>query len=130
MRSRVLVAGLLISQVALAACAGTPATPTFHPTYKGAPCPEDVTSVVLTPVTCGFLTVLEDRSKPDGRTIKLFVVRVEPAGGHPAPDPVFVAVDLGESPGWADNAGLAQRVNREVILLDQRGTGHSEPNLE
>jgi pimeloyl-ACP methyl ester carboxylesterase len=84
----------------------------------------------LTPATCGFLTVLEDRSRPEGRTIKLFVVRVEPAGGHPAPDPVFVAGDLGEAPGWADNAGLAQRVNREVILMDQRGTGHSEPNLE
>jgi pimeloyl-ACP methyl ester carboxylesterase len=131
MRTRVLCAGLLISLgVVLAACGGTPTPPTFHPTFKGTPCPEDVTSVVLTPVTCGFLTVLEDRSRPDGRTIKLFVVRVEPAGGHPAPDPVFVAGDLGEAPGWADNAGLAQRVNREVILLDERGTGHSEPNLE
>ena len=130
MRTRVLCAGLLITQVALAACTGTPATRTFRPTFKKTPCPEDVTSVVLTPATCGFLTVLEDRSKPDGRTIKLFVVRVEPAGGHPAPDPVFVAGDLGEAPGWADNAGLAQRVNREVILLDPRGTGHSEPNLE
>jgi pimeloyl-ACP methyl ester carboxylesterase len=129
-RTRILVAGLLISQVALAACSGTPATPPFHPTYKGTPCPEDVTSVVLTPATCGFLTVLEDRSRPEGRTIKLFVVRVEPAGGHPAPDPVFVAGDLGEAPGWADNAGLAQRVNREAILLDPRGTGYSDPNLE
>ena len=74
--------------------------------------------------------VLEDRSNPNGRTIQLFAVRIEPAGGRPASDPVLVADDFGEPPGYADNAGLAQRVNREVILLDQRGTGHSEPNLD
>ncbi len=47
----------------------------------------------------------------------------------PLADPVLVADDIGERPGWAGNAGLAQRVNREVILLDQRGLGLSEPNL-
>lgn len=130
MHTRSVLAGLVISQVAIAACTGTPATPAFHPTFEVTTCPDDVTSVVLTPATCGFLAVLEDRSDSDGRTIRLFVVRVEPAGGHPADDPVFVADDFGEHPGYADNAGLAQRVNREVVLLDQRGTGHSEPNLE
>ena len=70
------------------------------------------------------------QSNPDGRTIQLFAVRIEPAGGQPSSDPVLVADDFGEPPGYADNAGLAQRVNREVILLDQRGTGPSEPNLD
>jgi pimeloyl-ACP methyl ester carboxylesterase len=129
MRMRAILLGVVFSQVVLAGCTGEPSTPHFRPTFELTPCPKDVTNVVLTPAMCGFLTVLEDRSRPDGRTIKLFVVRVEPAGGHPAPDPVFVAVDLGEAPGWADNAGLAQRVNREVILMDQRGTGLSVPNL-
>jgi pimeloyl-ACP methyl ester carboxylesterase len=73
--------------------------------------------------------VLENRSKPEGRTIKLFAVRIAPPDGHPAADPVLDADDLGERPGWAGNAGMAQRVNREVILLDQRGLGLSEPNL-
>jgi pimeloyl-ACP methyl ester carboxylesterase len=129
MRRRAILAALVIGELALAACTGTTMTPAFHPTFRLTPCPRTVTSVVLTPAKCGFLTVLEDRSKPDGRQIKLFVVQVEPAGGHPAPDPVFVSGDLGEPPGWADNAGVAQRVNRVVILMDQRGTGHSEPNL-
>lgn len=129
MPMRGVIIAVIVSQVALSACTADPTKPAFEPTFYATTCPKDVTSVVLTPATCGFLNVLEDRSKPDGRQIKLFVVRVEPAGGHPAPDPVFVAGDIGEPPGWADNAGLAQRVNREVILMDPRGTGRSEPNL-
>ena len=110
-------------------CTGSSSATAFHPTFKATPCPKEVTNLILTPATCGFLTVLEDRSKPDGRTIKLFAVRIEPPDGHPASDPVLDADDLGERPGWAGNAGMAQRVNREVILLDQRGLGLSEPSL-
>jgi pimeloyl-ACP methyl ester carboxylesterase len=86
---------------------------------------------VLTPVTCGFLTVLENRSVPDGDTIRLFVTRIQPPGGDPAPDPVLIlGIDLAKTPDYAGFAPGAQRVNREIILLDQRGTGHSEPNLD
>jgi pimeloyl-ACP methyl ester carboxylesterase len=38
-------------------------------------------------------------------------------------------MDLGKAPGYAGFAPGAQRFNRELILVDQRGTGHSEPNL-
>jgi pimeloyl-ACP methyl ester carboxylesterase len=102
----------------------------FRPTFLQTPCPEDVTRVVLTPVTCGFLTVPEKRSEPEGDTIRLFVTRVQPPGGDPAPDPVLVlGIDLGKTPDYAGFAPGAQRVNRELILLDQRGTGHSQPDL-
>jgi pimeloyl-ACP methyl ester carboxylesterase len=111
------------------ACTGSSETE-FRPTFGQTPCPEDVTRVVLTPVTCGFLTVLENRSEPDGDTIRLFVSRIQPPGGNPAPDPVFNSgIDLGDTPDYAGFAPLAQRVNREVIQIDQRGTGHSEPTL-
>ncbi len=102
----------------------------FRPTFRQAPCPEDVTRVVLTPVTCGFLTVLENRSEPEGETIRLFVTRIQPSGGNPAPDPVLIlGIDLGKTPDYAGFAPGAQRVNRELILVDARGTGHSEPTL-
>lgn len=111
------------------ACTGS-SEAEFRPTFRQAPCPEDVTRVVLTPVTCGFLTVLENRSKPDGDTIRLFVTRIQPPGGNPAADPVLIlGIDLGKTPDYAGFAPGAQRVNRELILVDQRGTGHSEPNL-
>jgi pimeloyl-ACP methyl ester carboxylesterase len=124
---RAFVAAVIL--VLTAACTGSSEV-TFRPTFRQTPCPEDVTSVVLTPVTCGFLTVLEDRSEPEGGRIRLFVTRIEPPGGNPAPDPVFHSgIDLGDTPDYAGIAPLAQRVNRQVVLLDHRGTGHSVPSL-
>ena len=59
----------------LASCTES-SEPEFRPTFQQGPCPDDVTHVVLTPVTCGFLTVLENRSEPGGDTIRLFVTRI------------------------------------------------------
>jgi hypothetical protein len=102
----------------------------FRPTFQQTPCPTEITTVVLTSVSCGFLTVLEDRSDPEGRTIRLLVTRIQPPGGNPSPDPVLtLGIDLGDTPDYAGFAPGAQRYNRELILLDQRGTGHSEPTL-
>jgi pimeloyl-ACP methyl ester carboxylesterase len=129
MRRPGLTAFLWTAVLLSASCTGSSDTE-FRPTFRGTPCPEDVTSVVLTPVTCGFLTVLEDRSEPAGGSIRLFVSRIQPPGGNPAPDPVLtLGIDLGDTPDYAGFAPGAQRYNRELILVDQRGTGHSEPTL-
>jgi pimeloyl-ACP methyl ester carboxylesterase len=129
MRAPRWAAALGTALVLSVACTGS-SEAEFRPTFRQAPCPEDVTRVVLTPVTCGFLTVLENRSKPYGDTIRLFVTRIQPPGGNPAADPVLIlGIDLGKTPDYAGFAPGAQRVNRELILVDQRGTGHSEPNL-
>jgi pimeloyl-ACP methyl ester carboxylesterase len=129
MRAANWAVALRVALLLSVACTGSSETE-FRPTFRETPCPEDVTSVVLTPVTCGFLTVLENRLEPDGHTIRLFVTRIQPPGGDPAPDPVLVlGIDLGKTPDYAGFAPGAQRVNRELILLDQRGTGHSEPTL-
>lgn len=129
MREPRLTAFLGTALLLLTACTGS-SDAEFRPTFQQTPCPEDVTSVVLTPVTCGFLTVLADRSEPEGDTIRLFVTRIQPPGGNPALDPVLtLGIDLGDTPDYAGFAPGAQRYNRELILVDQRGTGHSEPNL-
>jgi pimeloyl-ACP methyl ester carboxylesterase len=129
MRAARLTAAVGAPFLLLASCTGSSETE-FRPIFRQAPCPEDVTRVVLNTVTCGFLTVLENRSEPEGDTIRLFVTRIEPPGGNPAPDPVLIlGIDLGKTPDYAGFAPGAQRVNRELILLDQRGTGHSEPTL-
>src|SRR5918994_5950467 len=123
-----LAAALSTALLLSVACTGSAALE-FRPTFDQLPCPEDVTRVVLTPVTCGFLTVLENRSEPDGDTIRLFVSRIQPPGGNPAPDPVLIlGIDLGKTPDYAGFAPGAQRVNRELVLVDQRGPGHSPPN--
>ena len=77
---------------------------------------------------CGFLTVPEDRAAA-GNDVRLFVARIEPPEVlHD--DPMFVAgTDLANLPNYGGIAPLAQRVGREVILMDTRGVGHSEPSL-
>src|SRR5436309_2383627 len=88
-RRRTLSAAVMCVSLVGAACTGSGPT-SFHPTFASAPCPADVTSVLVVPVSCGYLTVLEDRSGGSDRTIRLFITKVEPLGGHPAADPVAI----------------------------------------
>jgi len=78
--------------------------------------------------------VPENRQSSSG-SIQLAVVIIHSIAEHPAPDPV---VYLAGGPGGSSTAyteGLAQTWlrpflrQRDVILVDQRGTGASTPNL-
>jgi hypothetical protein len=79
---------------------------------------------------CGDLVVPENRARPTGRTIRLAVAIVPPVSATPASDPVvYLAGGPGGSaiaaaPGLID-AGLNR--DRELILMDQRGVGFSNP---
>ncbi len=57
----------------------------FQPSFETVSCPQDVTADDESVVTCGYLEVLEDRSDPTGRTIQVFVARVEPKAGASGP---------------------------------------------
>ncbi len=102
----------------------------FRPTFEKVACPADVTDEIIYVATCGYLHVLEDRSKPDGRTIELFVIRIEPPGGTATPDPILVLTNLGERIGYAGVSATGQRTHRVTYVLDTRGVGHSEPSLD
>ncbi|MFU8878020.1 MAG: hypothetical protein ACNA7E_07745, partial [Wenzhouxiangellaceae bacterium] len=81
---------------------------------------------------CGTLEVAEDPDRPEGRRIELAWAVVEARTGRPAPDPVFF---LAGGPGQSarDTAPMISRAlrdvnrNRDLIFLDQRGTGGSNP---
>ncbi len=84
-------------------------------------------------VECGYLIVPEDRTDPASRTIRLAVAILRSKSDHPAPDPVIY---LEGGPGgyplafpelWYDSP---IRDSRDLILLDQRGTGYSEPPMD
>ena len=87
---------------------------------------------VETPATCVTLDVPRDYDRPDGATLALTAVVIHASTARPAPDPLIVlaggpgqsATSLG---GWL--APVLERVRRErdVVLLDARGTGLSEP---
>ena len=85
---------------------------------------------IVAEVSCGYLTVPENRSKP-GRSIRLLVTRVQPPAGSNPAEPLFVAgTETASVPGYSGTSPTAARVGREVIFLDPRGVGHSEPALE
>ncbi len=80
---------------------------------------------------CGKYEVFEDRVSKRGRKLALYMVVLPALAAKPAPDPVFffaggpgqsaasLAAFLGEGP-------LARiRQERDIIFLDQRGTGES-----
>ena len=80
---------------------------------------------------CGHVDVPEDRAKPDGRTISIHVAVLAANTRSPDPDP-FVILAGGPGQAASDLAPFAARLaeirrTRDVVLVDQRGTGRSSP---
>ncbi|MEM9335878.1 MAG: alpha/beta fold hydrolase, partial [Pseudomonadota bacterium] len=106
-----------------------PATPVFEPAECPFELPEETTGV-----TCGYLTVPENRARPDVRTLRLAVAILESYSESPKPDPF---VFLSGGPGGAAVQGVPVRANsafwnryreeRDLVFFDQRGTGFSDP---
>jgi len=82
----------------------------------------------------GRLVVPENRAKPGGAAIELAFVRYRTSHPDPGPPLVFLAGGPGAS-GLVYGAKIATHPQirlleqRDVIALDQRGTGLSRPNL-
>lgn len=79
---------------------------------------------------CGWLEVAENPDEPEGRTINIHVARIPGRGRVVEPDPlVFFAGGPGQAAteSWPIIAGALRKVgeNRDVLLVDQRGTGQS-----
>ncbi len=86
---------------------------------------------LATAAQCGYLEVPEDRSKPDGRKIRIFAAVLPANTASPKPDPLVI---IAGGPGQAASrlAPFASRLTelrrtRDVLLIDQRGTGRSSP---
>lgn len=81
---------------------------------------------------CGTLRVPENRSEPAGRSIDLHVAVVRAVSRNPAADPLFF---LTGGPGQAATESFvllsaafeAVHQKRDIVLVDQRGTGKSNP---
>lgn len=118
--------------VVATACTGDPDGSSSDPTIRTVDCPGDIAAVVLTEPTCGFLTVPEDRSDPDSRTIDVFFMRAEPPGQIEG-DPYFsFGYEIAQVPSYASitTPGADEQGNGpELVLMDQRGVGHSTPSL-
>lgn len=79
---------------------------------------------------CTELVVPEDRTRADGPELSLFVARVPALAAVPKPDPlVLIAGGPGQSAVdlylQMRRAFEPVRIERDIVLLDQRGTGRS-----
>jgi pimeloyl-ACP methyl ester carboxylesterase len=82
-------------------------------------------------VQCGTLDVPEDRRHPEGRRLSIFVAVLPANTLSPSPDPLLL---LAGGPGQAASTLgpfalqlTAIRRTRDIVLIDQRGSGRSSP---
>jgi pimeloyl-ACP methyl ester carboxylesterase len=84
------------------------------------------------PARCGSLEVFENRAAGRGRRIPIRVAVFPAKSKAPAPDPLFVIAG-GPGQSAVEFAGLLIRdfafahARRDVVFVDQRGTGGSNP---
>ncbi|MEK7784723.1 MAG: alpha/beta fold hydrolase, partial [Chloroflexota bacterium] len=123
--------------IGLTAACVSPTTPTESqvqpPAIALEPCQLSAPgSSARLPATCGTLTVYEDRAANAGRQIELHLAVLPAVSRSPAPDPLFF---LTGGPGQAATESFLQvgaafnkiNQNRDIVLVDQRGTGQSHP---
>lgn len=127
-RARPLLAAAVLCAAASLAGAATPAAPlTLRPCVI-----EHPLRLTVVPAECGELAVPENPGDPRGRQVQLHVARVAAISRRREPDALFV---LAGGPGqaasafYASVAGAFARIQRErdLVLIDQRGTGASNP---
>ena len=79
---------------------------------------------------CGTLSVPLDPAAPDGERIEIFVARVAALSAEPRPDPLLL-IQGGPGESTVDfylqarGAFEQARRDRDIVLVDQRGTGRS-----
>jgi pimeloyl-ACP methyl ester carboxylesterase len=129
-RLRFLLVGLLIAPAASADAekAGPPIVPRFEP----ARCPKLSGAEELAKASCGYLVVLENRSRPSGRTIRLMVATYPARSPEKRADPVvYLAGGPGDIAPLEVNGLIAADFirDRDILVMSQRGTMFSEPAL-
>lgn len=112
-----------------------PAAPTQAQTVPFTPAECPIAALEGQTIDCGYLTVAESRSNFTGRTIQLAIAIVRSPNPNKAADPaVFLAGGPGQ--GALDIAPIVARLygpvlaQRDIIFVDQRGTGYSRPRLD
>lgn len=141
MRYRWLMALALLFSLSLMACqpiqaptavAAPAKAATYTPRFEPAACRYEI--VEGDHVECGYLIVPEDRSSPDGATIRVYVVNFKAKAANPAPDPVIFVPGGPGGPTLAflgqmnyTPLGEALRSQRDTLLIEHRGSNMSEP---
>jgi len=134
------ISSVIMGLALVASTFGAASAQAGEATFEPAECPFGMPAgqVEGETVDCGYVVVPENRTNPDSRSIRLAVAIFHPPGGIEHPDPL---VYLEGGPGGSALKLLGLRdfeasygpfleQGREIIILDQRGVGRSEPALE
>jgi pimeloyl-ACP methyl ester carboxylesterase len=130
----VLVAALVVASPVLVhavVARGALASATV-PRFEPAPCAKIAGVEWLAHATCGYLVVVEDHSKPNGRTIRLMVSKLSARSAQKRPDPVLY---LEGGPGDIAQLEANEIIkadfihDRDIWFVSQRGTWSSQPAL-
>ena len=130
-----MIRGVILLLTALASLAGEVGAQGFEPSA----CPFRVPPGQLEgqTVECGFLSVPENRTSPNGRSIRLAVAIFRDQSGTTQPDPI---VYLNGGPGGSAlmfiylsfpsfYGPVLGSAHRDLIVFDQRGVVLSQPDL-
>lgn len=121
---------LLVLRITLGPSLSHPGPQPQLPQFERASCPVAIPPAVR--VECGSLSVLEDRARSDGPRVQLPVIIVKSRTTPALPDPiVFTAGGPGFS-SFGNIAGFARApylAQRDLILIEQRGTRYAKPSL-
>jgi hypothetical protein len=104
--------------------------PSHTASFEPVACPPEVAVVTVTPISCGYVTVPEDRGVPNGPSVQIFLFRIAPNGAATGPPVLYVGGEIGFSFDYTNVNDVAGTLpGHELIAVELRGTGHSEPNL-
>jgi pimeloyl-ACP methyl ester carboxylesterase len=139
-RSLFLIFALFFTALALFGCDDTvlaqedgeyDGPPYSTPGWHAGECPFEVLDDEA--ITCGYLTVLENRADPEGNYTNLAVAIIHATGTRPRTDPILYLEGgpggsaLSDPDFWLESP---LSTARDIVLLDQRGTGYSVPSLD
>jgi pimeloyl-ACP methyl ester carboxylesterase len=123
---------LLVASSVMARAAQAAEGPATVPRFEPAPCPTLQGAETLADASCGYLVVLEDRNRPNGRTISLMVAKYPAHAPEKRADPVvYLAGGPADIAPLDVNAYIAANFirDRDFLVVSQRGTMFSEPAL-
>ncbi|HYJ07603.1 MAG TPA: alpha/beta fold hydrolase, partial [Polyangiaceae bacterium] len=109
------------------------------PKFESAPCPTAVSASIdaaaLSGVQCGHVEVPEHYFRARAKRLRVFVVIAKTEAQKPGTPVLFVAGGPGQAlsaiSGQVFGTGVMGRVraDRDIVLIDPRGAGFSEPRL-
>jgi len=128
----VLALGLLFASPIVARAAEAAEETATVPRFEPSPCPKLKGVEWLAEASCSYLVVPENRSRPDGRAIRLMVATYPARSAEKRPDPVvYLAGGPGDIAPLEVNGLIAANFirDRDIIVVSQRGTMFSRPAL-